>query len=283
MKNILVPYDFSEQANHALNFALQIAERSKGEVKIAHIIDYPTESALHIQGEISGSDPMEGIYVKRLIESTEKRLEQTINEQSTSVPLTYTIKLGNPFKTVAQEVEHQQNDLVVMGTSGAAGLDEILVGSNTEKMVRYAKCPVITLSEECDMNIINDIAFATNFEDEQDFIVRALGSYQELFDAKLHLVWVNTLQVFQDDEIVKEKLAELADNNGIRNYETHIFKALNPERGIMNFAESSNMDMIALATHGHRGLLHLFIGSIAENVVNHAHRPVWTLSVKAKP
>ncbi|MEP1780113.1 universal stress protein, partial [Reichenbachiella sp.] len=162
------------------------------------------------------------------------------------------------------------------------GLEEYLLGSNTEKVVRFANCPVLSVPNKVNAESIKNIAFATNLEDDQDFIVKELQMYQHLFGATLHLVWVNTFQVNQDLEMVKNKLNELAERNELTKFEVHIYNAINAERGIMHFAEWQNMDMIALATHGHKGLAHLFIGSIAEDIVNQAKRPVWTYSTHPK-
>ena len=60
---------------------------------------------------------------------------------------------------------------------------------------------------------------------------------------------------------------------------THIYNESNVEKGILNFANSVNADLIGMSTHGRKGLSHFFNGSISEDLVNHANRPVVTFKI----
>ncbi|MEO9804900.1 MAG: universal stress protein [Reichenbachiella sp.] len=283
MKKILVPYDFSRYATNAMDFAGQIAKSINGEIILLHVIDPPMGSSFNTYGEIELEDQTDKLYMLKLIEKTEETLNVVAtNEKYESNKIDYKVVVGNPFESISKEISDSDVDLIVMGTKGSTGLEEYLLGSNTEKVVRFANCPVLSVPNKVNAESIKNIAFATNLEDDQDFIVKELQMYQHLFGATLHLVWVNTFQVNQDLEMVKNKLNELAERNELTKFEVHIYNAINAERGIMHFAEWQNMDMIALATHGHKGLAHLFIGSIAEDIVNQAKRPVWTYSTHPK-
>ncbi|NJO03488.1 MAG: universal stress protein [Bacteroidia bacterium] len=66
----------------------------------------------------------------------------------------------------------------------------------------------------------------------------------------------------------------------MENYSFHIYNELNEENGIIYFAEDMHADLIAVITHQRTGLAHLISGSIAEDVVNHANRPVLTFGLK---
>ncbi len=68
--------------------------------------------------------------------------------------------------------------------------------------------------------------------------------------------------------------------NNITNYTIDIYNDKVEEDGIIFFAQDIGADLIAMATHGRSGLLHLLSGSIAEDIVNHAKRPVWTFRLK---
>lgn len=75
-------------------------------------------------------------------------------------------------------------------------------------------------------------------------------------------------------------MEEFVKEHQLENYSMEVFNSSSEEEGIIEFAEDSNADLIAMATHGRTGFLHLLSGSIAEDVVNHAKRPVWTMKVK---
>ncbi|HRB73105.1 MAG TPA: universal stress protein, partial [Flavobacterium sp.] len=65
----------------------------------------------------------------------------------------------------------------------------------------------------------------------------------------------------------------------ISNYATHIYNDVNVEKGILHFAKSVNADLIGISTHGRKGLSHFFNGSISEDLINHAKRPVVTFKI----
>ena len=282
MKNILVPYDFSDFADHALNFAIEVADKSNGEITIFHVVEHPVTGTFNTTLELGATNVEDDIFTIELLKSTEKRMHEiAASKSNNSVIIKSQIRIGKAFESIAEEITKSKVDLVIMGTKGSSGLEEMLVGSNAEKVVRFGKCPVITIPEALKIDTIKNIAFATNFEDDQDKIIDVLKEYQKLFNARINLVWINTFQVNQNEDMIRNNLQETAQRNNLENYEIFTHMALKPEEGIVHFATQKNMDMIAMATHGHRGLLHLLIGSIAEDVVNHSPKPVWTLSTKS--
>jgi hypothetical protein len=101
-----------------------------------------------------------------------------------------------------------------------------------------------------------------------------------VFEAKLHLVRINTPSNFETTRKTLKLIHEFIDNNKIENYTINIYNDKLEEDGIIYFAQDIDADLIALATHGRTGILHLLSGSIAEDVVNHAKRPVWTFRIK---
>lgn len=281
MKNILVPYDFSEHSAYALDFAFQVAKHAKGTITILHVIEHLVDDSFNTYGVVGKEDQSEKIYMTELIKKTISEINSiTNNTKYAAVEIHSKVRIGNPFDSISKEVTDSQAELIVMGTKGSSGLEEFFVGSNAEKVVRFAKCPVITVPSSIDFDAIKSIGFAINFEDEQKHVIELLKTYQKIFGAKINLVWVNTLHIIENDQTVIERLELFAKKYGIENYSTHTYNAITPEHGILNFAFHEKIDMIALATHGFKGLAHLFLGSVAEDIVNHATIPVWTYSLK---
>jgi hypothetical protein len=155
----------------------------------------------------------------------------------------------------------------------------MLIGSNTEKVVRHAKCPVLTVKQPTELKSIHDIVFASNFTVEEASASSDLKKLQAVFEAKLHLVRINTPSNFETTRKTLKLIHEFIDNNKIENYTINIYNDKLEEDGIIYFAQDIDADLIALATHGRTGILHLLSGSIAEDVVNHAKRPVWTFRI----
>ncbi|MFY0608349.1 MAG: universal stress protein [Cyclobacteriaceae bacterium] len=281
MNKILVPYDFSEIATHALNFAADLARNADGcGVTLINVIEQPTPSTFKTMG-IVGSDPMENLYIKKLIESVKAKMEEIMgNSDFNDIKLSYKIVLGQPFHEITEEIKTESIDLVVMGTSGSSGAEEFLVGSNAERMVRYSKCPVITISEPKKVADIHSMVFASNFLDLTVEFVNYVKALQAILKAKIHLVVINTPAGFNTTRHDLNLLDKAIKDNMITNCETHIYNYPNEEDGVLAFAEDINADLIAIGTRQKKGVGHFLSGSIAEDVVNHAKVPVWTFGLE---
>ena len=91
---------------------------------------------------------------------------------------------------------------------------------------------------------------------------------------------MDTPSNFESSRVIKSRIHTFVQKHGLENYTMEIYNESTEEDGIIYFAEDIDADMIALATHGKTGLNHLLSGSIAEDIVNHAQRPVWTCKVE---
>ena len=167
-----------------------------------------------------------------------------------------------------------------MGTSGTSNLEDWFVGSNTEKVVRMAKCPVVSVPQPFSIKNVRRIVFPTNF-DINEHLVAHLKEWVKLCNATLYLLRVNTPHNYESPQRLQDQLLKTAARYQFDNFETHVESNITVEGGILSFADQYGADMIAMATHGKRGLFHLFSGSIAEDVVNHTLKPVWTFSLKS--
>lgn len=281
MNKILVPYDFSDIALHALNFAADLAQKqSTCSVTLINVIEQPSPETFSSIG-VYDYDPMENLYIKKLIDTSKEKMEALMAEAKyKSIDLKYKIVLGNPFREMGEEIATQQVDLVVMGTSGASGAEEFLVGSNAERMVRYSKCPVITVNRKVDAASIKEIVCASNFNEVTDSMVEHIKKLQSVFNAHLKFVKINTPASFTTSRHDKKQMEEFIKKYGFESasYETYNFS--NEEEGIVAYAEDVNADLIAIGTHQRKGVGHFFSGSIAEDVVNHSKVPVWTFGLK---
>lgn len=282
MKTILVPTDFSEQANNALSFAADIARKSGDtEIHVLHILEGVGQHSFNTTGEVDTGSPENAILMAHLMERATEELETLINqEEFEGLSLTGTVEVGNPYKGIAKGIARCGAELVVMGTKGSTGLEEVLIGSNTEKVVRYSKCPVITIKAATTIDSIKNIVFATNLIEDQTRMVNELKKIQALTGATLHLLKVNTPNHFHTDRQMRDEFSKFVDKYGFTDYTTNIYNDATEEDGILYFAQDINACLIALGTHGRTGLLHLLSGSIAEDLVNHSQVPVWTLSMK---
>ncbi|WP_460520045.1 universal stress protein [Cyclobacterium sediminis] len=282
MKSILVPYDFSEEANNAFELAQEIATKAACSLKLIHILEIPTSQNFNTMGEVTmGENFLDKTY---MVDLTDKRKEQfkKLEEEHAGKPYQFSTNLtfGNPYVGIAGEIAEVKADLVIMGSKGSSGLEELLIGSNTEKVVRHSDCPVITVKEKISADAIKKIVFASDFSDNSKKVIKKLKYLQELLGAQIRLVKINTPNSFEKTIVSMKNIKDFIKENKLENAEIDIFNGDSEEEGINEFAEFVNADMIAMATHGRTGFLHLLGGSIAEDVVNSSKKPVWTMKFK---
>ena len=280
MKKILVPTDFSKQAEYALDAAIQIAETMDATIILLHVVENPAASSFQITGEMVYYDHSTDEFLLNVKKRATESLAQMVNERpEAKSKIEKEVLVGLPFIHFSELIAERNVDLVVMGSKGTNTFVDMIVGSNTEKMVRYAKCPVITVKSEFDITKVQNILYATNFKEKEDMVLGRISILQDYLNASLNLLWVHTPHVLISEEEISEKLNGLVSKHNLKNYVVSVKRSVFVDKGILEYAANRGIDMIAMSTHGRRGLAHLFTGSIAEEVVNEGPQPIWTFSM----
>jgi nucleotide-binding universal stress UspA family protein len=276
MKSILIPFDFSDLAIGALRFALDLNRHDEARFHLLHVIKMPV-----LQNTARLPIPSaEEEWVHDAGKHAELRFKELKKEYLQDCQLTTAVRFGDTADSIVEYAADNRIDLVVMGTNGATGLREILIGSRTEKVVRHSDVPVIAIKQFIPGNKISSIVFPVTLDEAPDeSLVRKVKSLQDHLKAKLHLLWVNTAANFRDDYTVRKTLNGLALRYLLHDYTINVFNGDDETSGIVNFCRMIDADMIAMGTHGRTGLRHVMRGSIAEDLVNHVSIPVWTCSV----
>ena len=278
MKKILVPCDFSTQSNEAYKVAIELATRAKGEIFLAHVIAIPTLYNTEYAGDPLAFDPL---YLKRMEEDIKKELEKMKKQAaSDSIVVSTEVVYGELISGIKQIAETRKIDQIVMGTAGASGFTEIFIGSNTEKVVRFSPVPVLAVRKAIGLRSVRNILLPSTLDLNQTDFVNKLKELQKFFDATLHILFINTPAHFRRDAEAKEALEEFAKHYKLTNFKTYFRNYVREDHGIIDFAYSEQMDIIAMATHARKGLAHLFNSSVTESVVNHIQSPIWTYCLK---
>ena len=284
MKTILIPTDFSKVAKIATKVAIGIAQRASAKLVLLHIIERPDSVSFNIEGQISELDNWEDkLYTLKLIEKAKKEMAAVREEAGAiDVNVTSELRLGNPFHGMREVITEHDVDLVVMGTSGHSKLEEMIIGSNTEKVIRHAACPVLTVHDRPGKNEFKNIVYATSLSDDEIDFAAVVKNTQEMYGSTVHVLRINTPENFQSDTVVKKVMNDFVKKIKLKNYTLNVFNDHSEEEGIIHFADSINADLVAMSTHGRTGFAHVLVGSIAEDVANHSSRPVLTYVNKKK-
>lgn len=274
MKRILVPTDFSEHAEDALKAAAQIARKNESEIIILHMLELPHQTNDAIFGGVSIPETM--LFMKKANETLDK-LSQSIYLDGISV--TEIVKMDKPIHGIIQVSKDYDIDLIVMGSHGSSGVEELIIGSNTEKVVRNSEIPVLVIKKDVPNFNITNIVFASDFTEETKKPFEKFLNFTKYFDSKIHLVTICTPNSFKPTHQIEKAAENFISNFNLTNFSTYIYNDTNIEKGIINFSNSINADVIGMCTHGRTGFAHFFNGSISEGLVNHAVKPVITFKI----
>lgn len=274
MKKILVPTDFSKHAEYALKVAAQIAKKNGGEIAIVHMLELPSSG----NDAISTSHEIPELMLFKNIAL--QKLEETANSDFLEgIKVEKYIQFEMAFDGIIKMGNAQNADLIVMGSHGAKGFQEMFIGSNTEKVVRNSDIPVLVIKKEDDDFSADKFVFASDFSDEIKKPFAKVVDFANKFNSHIYMVNINTPNNFKSTEVAQNTMDKFASNFEMKNYSTHIYNDVNVEKGILHFAKSIKADLIGMSTHGRKGISHFFNGSISEDLVNHAKRAVITFKI----
>lgn len=279
MKKILVPIDFSEHSAYALETAAILAKKYNVGIVVMHMMGL-SEAVLT---KDEAQEMYEAVYYLKL---AKKRFDAFLDrDYLKGIPVEMTVQNYKRFDEIDEVAKDFKADLIVMGSHGASGFKEIFVGSNTEKVVRTSEIPVLVVKDVTSKFKLDRVVFACDFN--LDFVEpfkKAWSFFKEL-GSLFQVVHVNIPDDrFMNTQEMKAKAMKFFIHTGIRELElAHeeviYYSDYSLERGIFSFANDFNADIVAIPTHGRRGLAHFFSGNIGEAIVNHSDMPMMTFKV----
>jgi nucleotide-binding universal stress UspA family protein len=275
MKTILVPTDFSENATQALNYAAALATHFGGKLIIAHIINLPVTSGN--SGLVLPPDPqLEGDYEKELNNLALKLRLQN----NAAFEIEVICQYGFFLASLNDLVKSCGVDLVVMGTQGATNFLDKLIGTNTASFIKMAACPVLAIPAGAKFNGIKNIAYASDFESEEQVFLEQLFSLADPLNAEVSIINILTerhLNIFSDNQVVRDIMHRFTD----KHYSIAQIQEDDVVEGIQKFVEDVEADVLAVSIHARGVLEDLFHSSISKKLLYHSTLPL--LSLPEKP
>lgn len=141
ISRILVPTDFSELANLAIDYGAAIANQFQSELHVLNVVD--DYFVLTGEGQLVLPDRNE--YLRGLKAASERELATLPRGNTTAIRVSRHTAIGRPFEVIVRFAKEHQIDLIVIGSHGRRGLSHLLLGSVAERVVRLAGCPVLTV------------------------------------------------------------------------------------------------------------------------------------------
>lgn len=287
MKRILFPTDFSDAANNALNVAISLAKESQAELYILHSLN-TAQQYVDISLSSAGDITMPGMQPEIVMEAIEAEKKRVKIQMDALVKNISKNKITVFPEIISQSLNSELNDFiagkfidfVVMGTHGASGLKEAFMGSTAQKVVRTASVPVLTVNSEYHDFKIKTVVCSSDFLEEQiNSELPRVKKIADMFNANLQLVYINTPTYFEETSVVVARMDKVSKEFNLTDTTHHIYNAYDIDEGVIAFAKQQNADVIAMVTHGYRGVKKLFSDNVTESVVNHSQIPVLTLHI----
>lgn len=265
MKNLLVPTDFSEYSNAALEYAIYVAKIKNSKI---HIVTVVTSG---------NNDDFEKVEAKM----TELKKDLKLKDLNVETYVKLDGVICNKILECAEEINA---DLILMGSHGSSTISEIILGSNTEKVVRKSNFNALTVKHSMIRDGINSIVFASDFSKDSHQIFGAVRDFADKFNAFIHLLKINTPTHFEPTRVSMEKINKFIKNeklsplNGDK-FKIALYSDSTEELGILNYCIENEIDVIALGTHNNAGIWKLLHESTSQNLVSHSFRPVLTIPI----
>lgn len=270
INKILLLKDFSEVADNATRYALNIAELVKSEVDILHIQNTPVDWVrLPLDKEKLYAE------LKTEIGSATSKLYVLVKEFSKQgIMATESLVFNVSVEYISQFILEDKYDLIILGSHGSKGIKEFAIGSNAQKVIRASRVPVLIVKTPPKSKSFSRIVMASTFEENQKPYFQRLFNYASDLKTDIQLLYINTPHHFKETEEIEKMLSLFCEDCTKKTCDKQYIDALNEERGIQFFMSHSKADFFAIATKVKSAISQLFSPSLTESIVNHLNIPV---------
>jgi len=276
MKKILFPTDFSDKANNAFLYALKWAEKYDAEITILHVYELPILDMSYVDVPIYQAE----VYQSLELNSFENFKDQIpvlreIAEKNNlgHIPMNSVLLSGDLVSNILQLVESERINFVIMGTSRVSGFKEMFLGTNTASVMTGSEAYVIGIPDDSSYRPIQKICFTTQYSVEEQDALRKLIPIAKKFDAEIECIYIQT----EDNEVKDIIIANWKLLFGSEKVNFNTVRSENVEDSILEFVNSKNIDVLAVAKHKRGFWDSLFHASLTKKLAFQIHIPLLVL------
>jgi len=266
---ILIPTDFSVNADHALKYASLLGKAMNANLILLHVYIPPITRA-------NAAYPLITEEIGRMkSEATEKlhKMASALSEDY-GISCEHRVRMGSPVGEIASEAENSHADLIVMGTLGASGLTKIIFGSNTALVIEKATCPVLAVPMGAVITLPKRIVFATNYHDSDMTTLKSLASLAKTLDAELMIVHVSKDKLKSERDLIEQFSKAVAEETGFQQPFYYVMEHTDIKKGLDLFVDSAGADLLALSTRKRSVFEKLFDSSLTKQMAYHIKIPL---------
>lgn len=273
-KKIIVPIDGSPSSLKAMKVGGIFAASHGSELILLHVVEPVPTFFL----EDDGLEEKRRAWGIRLLESAKKSYdgpECTISEM---------IVTGKPYKAIVEAAEEILAEMIVIGAWGKHAEGSGLVGTNVQKIVRTARVPVVTVPEAPESEQFGKVLLPVDPSFGVIELERFLYKYHKVYSPVVELVSV----VVKDSQVEEtqaylDKQVNMLTKAGLKDIRASLLRGDDPSREVLRYREEGGHDIIWMETHGRKGLVGWFFGSVTEEILNNSPVPVLTIHPEREP
>jgi nucleotide-binding universal stress UspA family protein len=266
MQTIIVPLDFSKESLTGLDFALMMANKSRANIQLVHVIGKNG----------STNDEMLKKEHQQVIMNFEDILHKYKGKSKSDIGLSYTIKEGKIFEEITKLADEYEDALIVLSTHGQSGFEELFIGGNAYKVTSNSRKPVITVRGSKISSNINKIVLPLDITFQTREKVPYTAKLAKLFNSEIHLLTVRLSHIKSIEKQLHQYVDQVAayiDNQNLH-YTIEHLQGDNLTDITIDYARSVNADLISIMMEQEKSVSNLLLGSYAHQMINKAFIPV---------
>lgn len=273
ISKILIPTDFSEVANNALQYAIHLAKKVNAELHVFHIKNIPLV-------DTSYPNTIYQTYMVEIDEFATKNFERL--EANVLTPSGLSFKTQSAYGFINDEIQEYSKtnkiDLIILGTTGASGIQEILIGSNAASVVAKSEIPVLIIPPMAKFEEILHLVYATDFNEPEFPAVSRLAYFSGLYNAEISILHVKSEY---DDYFDKEHnfFVKNKDQIALNNWKiVNVTEKENIIESINSYVEANHTNLLVMAKHNRNFFDKLFHRSLSKQMAFHTKIPLLVLN-----
>jgi nucleotide-binding universal stress UspA family protein len=266
---ILIPTDFSVQADFAYLMVKTLEEKIIIDIHFLHVLQVPDTVTLNAVGNIETCGEIDIKYIQLQKDIAEKKLAHLKTLYGSHIN-THLV-LGKITDAILNFSTTNQFNLVVMGTKGVWGFKEKLSGSETQIIANKSKVPLLSLMCNRSNLQIKNILLVHNFSHPAKEELSLLHKLVNAFNTSFHLLQITSGKSETEQETIEKNMKIFAELNNITHYKCHVINDKDVEDGVISFTQKINIDIVCIGTHGKASI---FNHNTTEKLINHLFKPI---------
>ena len=281
-KTIIIPTDFSETSLLAIKHGAFLAQYTKGDVYLVHVIAKHWEKYNVFASNVTEEN------LSNALDIVQEKLSELADDikKNHGIDVKTSVITGNPTTELVAFAKEVEASLIVMGTHGYSAWEDLTIGSNALKVITKSTCPVMTMSQHANSfgyhNIVLPIDTSEHTRQKVPFVLELA----KLFTAKIHAVGIlagDEGSKKPATEVILHQIATMAHDRGIMCDTALLEDVKNRAVATVQYSEKVNGDLVAIMTDLDAEISGFFFGNYALQVIHHSKVPVISIKPEEHP